>query len=108
MSCVTYDFRAGNTLPTLKVKVLDSNTKQIIPLDTLFTANLIWKIDTGPTITKAMNVLTGADDGFVEYQFLSGELVAGTMTAIVELTEIATGKTTSTVKDIIREVGPSL
>ena len=106
MSLTKYDFREGNTLSTFRLTVLDKNTKEVVPLAASFTATIWFKIDENPSVTKAMTVLTGADDGKVEYQFITGELIEGTMTIIVTIVETGSGKDASTVNDIIKKVGP--
>jgi len=105
MSTGTNDFMAGDTLSVLRVDIVDSVTKQTVLLDTLFTAQLTWKIDSGASVSKAMNVLTAPDDGTVEYQFTIGELTAGIMLAQVQLTEIATGKIVTTINQIKKTIG---
>jgi hypothetical protein len=55
-----------------------------------------------------MTVLTGADDGKVEYQFQAGELIAGDMQIQVKITETASGKIATTINDVKKIVGPSL
>lgn len=98
----------GDTLSSLKITINDSATKARISLDTVFTATLTWSIDEGTSTTKAMNVLTGPEDGIVEYQFTAGELTPGTMLAQVTITEISSGKVATTINEIRKEVGASL
>lgn len=108
MSATVYDFMSGDTLSVLRVNIVDSVGRQPVPLSTLFTASLVWSIDGGPSVSRAMNVLSGADDGAVEYQFTTGELVAGSMVAQVKLTQISSGNIVTTVNPIKKTIGASL
>jgi len=108
MSAVKYDFMSGDTLSTIRVIITDAVTRLRIPLATLFTASIVFQIDTGPVISRAMTVLSGDDDGIVEYQFQTGELTAGTMQAQVKITEISSGKIATTINGIKKIVGQSL
>lgn len=108
MATTKYDFRAGDTLSVLRVTILDKQTRNAIPLDGTHTANLVWSIDDAASVSRAMTVLTGADDGKVEYQFLTGELLEGTMQAQVKITETASSKIATTVNEIKKIIGPSL
>ena len=108
MGIIKYDFRKGDTLSTLEVEIKDKQTKQTILLDGTHTAQLIWSIEGAASVSRAMTVLTGADDGKVSYQFLTGELIAGTMEAQIKITEISSGKIATTVDDITKKIGPIL
>jgi hypothetical protein len=112
MSAVKYDLMEGDTLSTIKVIITNSVTKARIPLATLFTAQIVFQItdgDTaGPVNSQAMTVLSGADDGIVEYQFQAGELIPGIMQAQVKITEISSSKVATTINGIRKVVGASL
>lgn len=108
MAIDVYDFIAGNTLPILQVEITNKQTGVPVPLAGLLTATLSWSIDGGSTVSKAMTVLAGLDNGTVEYQFGPGDLVAGTMSIQVVITEISTGFISTTVNGIKKIVGPSL
>ena len=105
---VTYDFTTGDTGSVLRVTVRDKYTKAILPLDTIYTVNLLFKAAGGTLQSRAMTVLTGTDDGKAEYQFQSGELTEGTLQAQIEITEIASGKKISEIGIRTYEVGPKL
>jgi len=108
MSAEKFDFMSGDTLSTIRVIITDAVTRLRIPLNGLFTAQIVFQIDVGPVISQAMTVLAGADDGIVEYQFQAGELVAGTMQAQVKITEITSAKIATTINGIKKIVGQSL
>lgn len=108
MGRTTYDFRADDSLTVIRFTIFDKQTKQVIPLDGTHTANIVWSIDEAASVSRAMTVLTGADDGKVEYQFATGELIAGDMMIQVEITETASGKIATTINDIKKVVGPKL
>jgi hypothetical protein len=108
MAATTFDFRADDTLTVIRFTIFDKQTKQVIPLNGTHTANIVWSIDEAPSVSRAMTVLTGADDGKVEYQFQAGELIAGDMQIQVKITETASGKIATTINDVKKIVGPSL
>lgn len=108
MSTVTNTFVAGNTLPSIRVAVRDSKTGSKMALDGSHTAVITWSIDGAASVSQAMDVLTGVLDGYVEYQFLAGELIAGTMQIQVTITEIASGFTSTTTNEIKKIIGASL
>lgn len=108
MSTVTNTFVAGNTLPSIRVAVRDSKTGSKMALDGSHTAVITWSIDEAASVSQTMDVLTGVLDGYVEYQFLAGELIAGTMQVQVTITEIASGFTSTTTNEIKKIIGASL
>ena len=108
MSTIQYDFRDGDTLSAIKVNIFDKQTKVSVPLFASFTAEIKWSIDNAATQTRAMNVLSGNDDGSVLYQFTAGELLVGTMLIQVRIIENGTGFDATTVNDICKRIGPSL
>lgn len=108
MALQTFDFRAGDNLSVYETELRDKVTKALIPMDGVYTATIQFRVEDGPVISQAMTILTGADDGKAEYQFLSSELTVGTMEIQVTITETASGKIATTVNQIFKEVGPSL
>ena len=108
MSTALNTFIASNTLPKIRVAVRDSKTGLKVSLDGIYTATIAWSIDSAATVSQAASVLTGVEDGYVEYQFGAGELTAGTMIIQVTITEIATGFTSTTTNEIKKIIGASL
>jgi hypothetical protein len=108
MSTPTNTFIAGNTLPKIRVALRDQKTGLKVALDGIYTAAVTWSIDGAASVSGAATVLTGANDGVIEYQFKAGELIAGTMQLQVTITEIATGFTSTTVNEIKKIIGASL
>jgi hypothetical protein len=108
MSTGTNTFVAGDTLTSIRVAIRDSKTGSKMALDGSHTAVISWSIDEAATVAKSMDVLTGSLDGNVEYQFLAGELVAGTMQIQVTITEIASGFEATTTNEIKRIIGAAL
>ena len=108
MSTSTNTFVAGNTLPSIRVAIRDSKTGSKLALDGAYTATITWSIDSAASVAKAATVLTGVNDGSVEYQFLAGELIAGVMDIQVTVTEIASGFTSTTINPIKKTIGASL
>jgi len=105
---VNYDFTENDTGSVLRITARDKYSKGIIPLNGVYTVNLLFKAEGGTLQSRAMTVLTGADDGSAEYQFSGTELGVGTMQAQVEITEISTGKKISQTGIREFEVGPKL
>lgn len=108
MASIQYDFTASDTGSVLQVSVRNKYTKALIPLATLYTALLIFKTSAGTVLSRAMTVLTGTNDGKLEYQFQTGELVVGALETQVELTHIASGKKISELGIKTYQVGPKL
>jgi hypothetical protein len=108
MSTGTNTFVASNTLPKIRVAVRDSKTGSKLALAGIYTATITWSVDSAASVSRAMSVLTGVNDGYVEYQFAAGELIAGTMQIQVTITEIATGFTATTTNEIKKIIGASL
>lgn len=50
-------------------------------------AKLLYRMDGGSLQTKTMTVNSPATSGNVQYQFLSGELIAGEMVGEIEVTD---------------------
>lgn len=108
MSTTVNTFIAGNTLPSIRVAIRDSKTGAKLALDGAYTAIITWSIDGAASVAQTATVLTGVLDGWVEYQFLAGELTAGTMQIQVTITEIASGFIATTTNEIKRVIGASL
>jgi len=86
---------AGDTKTKLRITCKDADTGAVIDL-TGATANLLWRIDGGTLVTKTgITVVAPPTSGIVEYQFTTGELIAGYMEAEVELTDVSAKKNTS-------------
>lgn len=95
----TYQFVAGDTGSKLEVTCKNDADNSAINL-TGATVKLKWKDSGGALQTKTMTI-TGAATGVAEYQFLTGELFAGTTDFEVEITD-AGGKIIRCL-DLLRE-----
>ncbi len=82
----SYQFVAGDTGSKLKVTCKNDSDSTVINL-TGATVKLKWRGSGGTLQTKTMTILTPATNGQAEYQFLTGELFAGTMDFEVEITD---------------------
>lgn len=80
-----WDFVAGDTGSKLVVTCKEQATKAVKNL-TGASLKLKWKINDG-TLSQPTMTITDAPNGIAEYQFASGELVAGMMEAAVEITD---------------------
>ena len=85
MAAPIYDFVALDTNSVVRVTIVNKQTRAVIDL-TNATVVFIFSIDTGPTKSATMTVLVPATAGIAEYQFVTGDLVAGTMTAAIQVT----------------------
>ncbi len=85
MAVTIYDFVAGDTNSVVRVTIVNKQTRAVIDL-TSATVLFIYTIDTGSTQSRTMTVLAPATAGVCEYQFVTGDLVAGTMIANIEVT----------------------
>lgn len=81
----TYQFVAGDTGSKLKVTCKNDADNTAINL-TGATLKLKWKNSGGVLVSQTMTI-TSAATGVAEYQFLTGELFAGTMDFEVEITD---------------------
>lgn len=77
---------AGDTGSKIVVTCKDKDTAVVIDL-TGATAKLRYSINGGATVEKNMVIVAPATAGKVEYQFLSADLVAGTMQSEVQITD---------------------
>jgi hypothetical protein len=85
MAAPIFDFVAADTNSVVRVTIVNKQTRGVIDL-TNTTVLFIFSIDSGPTKSATMTVLAPALDGVVEYQFVVGDLVEGTMTAAIQVT----------------------
>lgn len=85
MALTLYDFVAGDTNSVVRVTIINKQTRAVIDL-TSATVLFIFSIDSGPTKSQTMTVLAPATAGVCEYQFVTGDLVVGTMSAAVQVT----------------------
>jgi hypothetical protein len=85
MAAPIFDFVALDTNSVVRVTIVNKQTRGVIDL-TNATVLFIFSIDTGPTKSPTMTVLAPATAGIAEYQFVTGDLVAGTMSAAVQVT----------------------
>lgn len=85
MATTLYAFVAGDTNSVVRVTIVNKQTRDVIDL-TGSTVRFIFSIDSGPTKSVVMTILSPATAGVCEYQFVTGDLVAGTMTANIEVT----------------------
>ncbi len=85
MAVTIYDFVALDTNSVVRVTIVNKQTRAVIDL-TNSTVLFIFSIDGGPTKSATMTVLAPATAGVAEYQFITGDLVAGTMNANIEVT----------------------
>ena len=91
---MSYDFTEGDLGSKLVVVCRDNQTKAIIDL-TGKTVQLRYKIDGAALQVKTMTVQDPATAGKAEYQFLIGDIVAGTMQGEVRIQPGLSGQITS-------------
>ena len=105
----TYDFTAGDTGSKIRVRMIDELTGAILqPFNGLFNAYIKVKPEGGALAVRTMAVLSGANDGYAEYQFLGSELVLGTLQTQVQIQRISDGTVVSQLGIEEHEVGPQL
>ncbi len=85
MAITIFDFVAGDTNSVVRVTIVNKQTRTVIDL-TGATVRFIYSIDSGSTQSRVMTILSPATAGICQYQFAVGDLVAGTMTANIEIT----------------------
>jgi hypothetical protein len=85
MATSLFDFVAGDTNSVVRVTIVNKQTRVVVDL-TGSTVNFIFSIGTGPTKSAVMTILSPATAGVCEYQFVAGDLVAGTMSAAIQVT----------------------
>lgn len=109
MGHIKYDFTAGDTGSKIRVALHDSRARGlIVPFDGVYNAAIWVKPAGGSAVRRAMTNLTGANDGYAEYQFTASELVEGTLTTQVEITKVADGTIVSQLDQAYFKVGPKL
>ena len=86
MAAAIFTFVAGDTGSTVRITIVNKQTRKVIDLTNAATILFIYTIDTGSTQSRTMTILSPATAGVCEYQFVTGDLVAGTMTANIEVT----------------------
>lgn len=85
MATSLYDFVAQDTNSVVRVTIINKQTRDVILL-TGSTVRFIFSIDSGPTKSPIMTILSPATAGVCQYQFVTGDLVTGTMSANIEIT----------------------
>ncbi len=85
MAVTIYNFVAGDTNSVVRVTIVNKQTRAAIDL-TNATVLFIFSIDGGATKSATMTVLPPATAGVAQYQFVTGDLVAGVMIANIEVT----------------------
>jgi hypothetical protein len=85
MAGTLYDFVEGDTNSVIRVTITNKQTKTVIDL-TSATIRLVFSIDSGPVKSPIMTIVSPSTNGIVEYQFVTGDLTPGTMTAAIEIT----------------------
>ena len=93
---------SGDTGSKLVVTCKDNETQATIDL-TGATVKLRFSIDGAAVAEKTMTIQTPATAGKAEYQFLSADLVAGTMQAEVQITD-AGGKIITSLEPFILQI----
>jgi len=86
MAVTLFDFVEGDTNSTVRIPIVNKQTRAVIDLTNAATVRFIYTIDSGSTQSRIMTILSPATAGICEYQFVTGDLVAGIMTANIEVT----------------------
>ena len=81
----TAELVTGDTGSVLRITCKDNDTEAAIDL-TGSTVRLRWEDDTGTVQTRTMTIVTAAS-GIVSYQFVTDEIIYGTMKFEVEITD---------------------
>lgn len=104
-----YDFTAGDTGSKIRVEFVNAATgRKLVPFSGVYHASLWVKPFGGNPTKRTMTVLTGALDGFAEYQFLESELVEGDLKVQAETELIADSTVVSQLGITTYHVGPKL
>ena len=85
MATALYDFVALDTNSVVRVTIINKQTRAVIDL-TNSTVLFIFSIDSGITKSATMTILSPATAGVCQYQFVTGDLTAGRMSAAVQIT----------------------
>ena len=85
MAGTIYDFVEADTNSVVRVTITNRQTK--LPIDlTAATVRFRFSIDGGTVKAPTMTIVSPATAGVVEYQFITGDLTPGTMSAATEIT----------------------
>ena len=101
MSNAPVEFVANDTGSALVITAKKQSDRTVIVL-TGSTVRLRYSISGATTQVKTMTI-TDAVNGVAQYQFLTGELIAGTMKGEIEITD-STSKITTSVVPFVVEV----
>lgn len=92
MAHLDYDFTEGDTGSKIRVTFIQKSTGQkLVPFNGVYNAILLVKPAGGVMQARNMSVLSGADDGSAEYQFVSSELPEGDLEVQARATRISDG-----------------
>lgn len=109
MAHTVYDFTAGDTGSKIRVRMIDALTGAlIVPFNGTYNAYICVKPQGGVNAKRTMSLLTGVNDGYAEYQFLSSELLEGTTRTQVEIQKVSDGTIVSELAIHDYKVGPKL
>ncbi len=102
------EFVAGDTGSVYRVTCKNNQDGSVISLSGATAVKLNFKIDSGTTKTPDMTITNPpGTDGVAEYQFVSGDLVAGRMQAAVEITD-STAKVITELEPLVASVRAKL
>lgn len=105
----TYDFTAGDTGSKIRVRMIDALTGGLlVPFNGTYNAYVVVKNALGAINTRTMALLTGANDGYAEYQFTPSELSVGVMQTQVYIQKVSDGTIVSELGIHEYNVGPKL
>ena len=105
----TYDFTAGDTGSKIRVRMIDALTGGLlVPFNGAYNAYLMVKPQGGAVNRRTMSVLSGANDGYAEYQLQASELTLGTLQTQVEIQKVSDGTIVSELGIHEYSVGPKL
>ena len=109
MSHNTYDFTAGDTGSKIRVRMIDGLTGALlVPFNGTYNAYVVVKNALGVVNTRTMTLLTGANDGYAEYQFTPSELSVGTLQTQVYVQKVSDGSIVTELGIKEYSVGPKL
>jgi hypothetical protein len=106
---MTYDFTAGDTGSKIRVRMINALTGALlVPFNGTYNAYILVKPEGGAMVKRTMSVLSGANDGYAEYQFTAPELTVGTLQTQVEIQKVSDGSIVSELGIQEYSVGPKL
>lgn len=109
MAHLDYTFTAGDTGSKIRVRMIDALTGQLlVPFNGVYNATILVKPEGGTVTPRAMTILSGANDGYAEYQLLASELLVGETETQVQITRISDGTVVSELGIKVHKVGPRL